>query len=181
MSPNSLEIMLSNKFFLLLFQTKQKELSYKKENTSATHLQHSSSPSQGTVFSWIIGHSGEDGRYVNSHENSGGGAFKDGSWVLERHRYFNDREKLLKWKDLRIVVAITEKSYFLKILHWLCRTFLWSGEILGMNLSSKELLKKTMAASLDTSGYFQILNYEKASKAYSNLLENSKRVILSPK
>ncbi len=30
----------------------------------------------------------------------------------ERHRYFNDREKLLKEKDLRIFVAITEKSYF---------------------------------------------------------------------
>ena len=125
MSPNSLEIMLSNKFFLLLFQTKQKELSYKKENTSATHLQHSSSPSQGTVFSWIIGHSGEDGRYVNSHENSGGGAFKDGSWVLERHRYFNDREKLLKVKDLRIFCGNNrEILLFLSFAFTLRRTFL---------------------------------------------------------
>ena len=28
-------------------------------------------------FPWIIVHSGEDGRYVNSPEKSGGGAFKN--------------------------------------------------------------------------------------------------------
>ncbi len=29
------------------------------------------------MFSWIIRHSGEDGRYINSREKSGRGAFKD--------------------------------------------------------------------------------------------------------
>ncbi len=33
----------------------------------------------------------------------------------ERHCYFNDREKWLKGKDLRIFVAIMEKHYFFLI------------------------------------------------------------------
>ncbi len=36
--------------------------------------------------------SGEDGRYVNSSEKSGGVAFKDERGASERHRYFNIRE-----------------------------------------------------------------------------------------
>ena len=45
-----------------------------------------------------------------------GVAFEAERGSAERHRYFNDREKLLKEKDLRIFVAITEKSCFFKIL-----------------------------------------------------------------
>ncbi len=44
------------------------------------------------LISWMIGHSGEDGRYVNSPEKRGGVAFKDEWGASERHRYFNDRE-----------------------------------------------------------------------------------------
>ena len=42
----------------------------------------------------------------------------------ERHWYFNDRERLLKGKDLKNYVAITEKSYYLNFAFWLRRTFL---------------------------------------------------------
>ncbi len=38
---------------------------YYPEKHPATLLQHSALLSQGTVFSWRIGHSGEDGGYVN--------------------------------------------------------------------------------------------------------------------
>ena len=46
------------------------------------------------------------------HPKEGGVAFKNERVAAERHRYFYDREKLLMEKDLRIIVAITEKSYF---------------------------------------------------------------------
>ena len=39
-------------------------------------------------------------------------AFKDERGTSERHCYFNDREKLLKGKDLRIFVEIPKKYYF---------------------------------------------------------------------
>ena len=42
----------------------------------------------------------------------GGSTFKDERGASEIHHYFNDREKLLKGKDLRICMSITEKSYF---------------------------------------------------------------------
>ncbi len=57
---------------------------------------------------------GDGGRFVNYTLKKGGVAFKNERGAAERHRYFNDREKLLKEKDLRILVAITEKSYFFK-------------------------------------------------------------------
>ncbi len=47
----------------------------------------------------------EDGCNVNLPEKSGGDGFKG------ERGYLNNREKLLKEKDLRIFVAIMEKSY----------------------------------------------------------------------
>ena len=64
----------------------------------------------------MCGTSGDAGRFVNFTLKRGGVAFKNERGAAERHYYFNDRVKLLKEKDLRIFVAITEKSYFLKIL-----------------------------------------------------------------
>ena len=56
--------------------------------------------------------SGDEGRFVNFNLKRGGVAFKNERGAAERNRYFINREKLLKEKDLRIFVAITEKSYF---------------------------------------------------------------------
>ena len=47
---------------------------------------------------------------INKSFNLANFNLSDGA--TERHRYFNDREKLLKGKDLRIFVTITDKSYF---------------------------------------------------------------------
>ena len=69
-----------------------------KENTPAPLLHPSISRDKG----W----------FVTLPLKRGGVAFQ----AMERHCYFKDREKLLKEKDLRIFVAITEKSYFFKIL-----------------------------------------------------------------
>ncbi len=55
-------------------------------------------------------------RFVNFTLKRGGVAFKNEWGAAEMHRYFNDREKLLKEKDLRIFVAKTEKSFFLNIV-----------------------------------------------------------------
>ena len=58
----------------------------------------------------------DEGRFVNFTLKRGGFAFKNEQGAAERHRYFNDREKVLKEKYLRIFLAIMEKSYFFKIL-----------------------------------------------------------------
>ena len=68
------------------------------------------------MFSSMCGTSGDEGQFVNFTLKSGEVAFKNERGAAERHGYFNDREKLLKEKDLRIFVTITEKSYFFKIL-----------------------------------------------------------------
>ncbi len=64
------------------------------------------------MFSLICGTSGEEGRFVNLTLKRGGVAFKDERGSAKRHCNSNDREKLLEDKDLKIFVAITEKSYF---------------------------------------------------------------------
>ena len=56
----------------------------------------------------MCGTSGDEGQFLKM----GGVAFKNERGATERHRYFDNRETLLKEKDLRIFVAITEKSYF---------------------------------------------------------------------
>ena len=71
---------------------------------------------RGGMFSLMCRTSGDEGQFVNFTLNRGGVAFKNERREAERHRYFNDREKLLKEKDLRIFVAITEESYFFKFL-----------------------------------------------------------------
>ena len=72
------------------------------------------------VFPGCAGTSGMMARCKMWSKKRGGSAFKDQRWASKRHRYFNDREKLLKRKDFRIFV--TEKSYF---FFWLPRTFLF--------------------------------------------------------
>ncbi len=52
------------------------------------------------MFSWIIGHSGEDGRYVNSPEKSGGSAFKDKQVV----RVYIE---LVEWRFAYISLRVT--------------------------------------------------------------------------
>ena len=69
----------------------------------------------------MCGNSGDEGRFVNFTLKRGGVAFKNERGSAERHRYFNDREKLLKEKDLRIFVAKTEKSYFFKFYDLISR------------------------------------------------------------
>ncbi len=71
---------------------------------------------RGGIFSLLCGISGDEVRFINFTLKRGRCAFKDELGSAERHCYFNDREKLLKEKDLRIFVAIMEKSYFFKIL-----------------------------------------------------------------
>ncbi len=68
----------------------------------------------GGMFSLMCWTSGDEGRFVNFTLKRGRVAFKNERGSTERHSYFNDREKLLEEKDLRIFVAITEKSYFFK-------------------------------------------------------------------
>ena len=65
----------------------------------------------------MCGTSGDEGRFVNFTLKRGGVSLRNEWGLAERHRYFNDREKLLKEKDLRIFVLITEKAYFLKMLY----------------------------------------------------------------
>ena len=64
------------------------------------------------MFSLMCGTIGDIGRFVNFTLKKGGVAFKNERGLVERHRYFNDREKLLKEKDLRIFVAVAEKSFY---------------------------------------------------------------------
>ena len=52
------------------------------------------------VFSLMCGTSGDEGQFVNFTLKRGGVAFKDERGSAERYRYFNDRKKLLKEKDL---------------------------------------------------------------------------------
>ena len=63
----------------------------------------------------MCGTSGDDSRFVNFTLKRGGVDFKDERGAAERHRYFINKEKLLKEKYLRIFVALTEKSYFFKL------------------------------------------------------------------
>ncbi len=58
----------------------------------------------------MCGTSGDEGQLVNFTLKRSGVAFQNERGASERHRFFNDREKLLKEKDLTIFVAITEKS-----------------------------------------------------------------------
>ena len=51
----------------------------------------------------MCGTSGDDVRFINFTLKRGGVDFKNERGAAERHRYFNDREKLLKEKDLRIL------------------------------------------------------------------------------
>ena len=83
-------------------------VSHIKENIPPLFLHPFASIYQGTVFFLMCGSTGDDGRFVNCTLKRGRVAFKDergGLGAAERHRYFNDREKLL-----------TEKSYFFLIL-----------------------------------------------------------------
>ncbi len=63
----------------------------------------------------MIGHSGEDGRYVNSPEKSGGVAFKDERW---RGIVILTIEKVAEGKRSWNFVAITEKSHFFSIFRF---------------------------------------------------------------
>ena len=65
--------------------------------------------------------SGDEGQFVNFFLKRGGVAFKNERGSAERHCYFNNRETLLKEKDLRIFVAKTEKSYFFKFYDLISR------------------------------------------------------------
>ncbi len=60
-----------------------------------------------TVFSLICGHSENHGHGVKCGWKELQGAFKDQQGTSEWHRYFNDREILLKWKDLGIFMVMT--------------------------------------------------------------------------
>ena len=58
---------------------------------------------RGGMFSLMCGTSGDEGRFVNFTLKRGGVAFKDERGSAERHRYFNDSEKLLKKKILEFL------------------------------------------------------------------------------